>query len=151
MKERAPARSGNDMAVPSPLSGPVTNSVLLERSLTCSAVFTDGQSNQGSNAYEGDFPQLLDGDEFEEGTRDLRRDCSWSGCPGRPLSSEVVSKDVIIVELGIEKIPTKCEKPELERSGRVIPGFDINRKWDVKQLHRELSTLLKLMEYCLKS
>lgn len=40
------------------------------------------------------------------------------------------------------KIPKKCEKPELERSGRVISGFNINRKWDAKQLHGELSTLL---------
>ena len=61
---------------------------------------------------------------------------------GRPLASEVVSKDVIILEIGREKVPTKSQKPELESSGRIISGFDINRKWDAKTLHQELSTLL---------
>ena len=61
---------------------------------------------------------------------------------GRPLASEVVSKDVIILEIGREKVPTTSEKPELESSGRIISGFDINRKWDAKTLHKELSTLL---------
>ncbi|KAJ7389599.1 Fibronectin type 3 and ankyrin repeat domains protein 1, partial [Desmophyllum pertusum] len=52
---------------------------------------------------------------------------------GRPLATEIVSKDVIILEFGREKIPTKSEKHELERSGRIISGFDINRKWDAKK------------------
>ena len=61
---------------------------------------------------------------------------------GRPLASEMVSKDVIVLEYGKEKIPSKSEKPELERSGRIISGFDIDRKWDAKKLHSELSSLL---------
>ena len=61
---------------------------------------------------------------------------------GRPLASEVVSKDAIILEIGSEKVPNKSEKPELKSSGRIISGFDINRKWDAKTLHKELSTLL---------
>ena len=40
---------------------------------------------------------------------------------GRPLTSETVSKDIVIsLEFGREKIPTKSEKAELERSGRII-------------------------------
>ncbi|CAH3155300.1 unnamed protein product, partial [Porites lobata] len=61
---------------------------------------------------------------------------------GRPLTSETVSKDVVILDFGREKIPTKSEKAELERSGRIISGFDINRKWDAKTLHNEISRLL---------
>ena len=61
---------------------------------------------------------------------------------GRPLASDIVSKDVIIVEIGREKIPTGSEKPQLESSGRIVTGFDINRKWDSETLHNELSKLL---------
>ena len=61
---------------------------------------------------------------------------------GQPLASEIVSKDVMILEMGREKIPTKVEKPELERSGRIISGIDIDRKWDTKKLHQELAKLL---------
>ena len=61
---------------------------------------------------------------------------------GRPLTSEIVSKDVMILEMGREKIPTKAEKPDLERSGRIISGVDIDRKWDAKKLQQELAKLL---------
>ena len=61
---------------------------------------------------------------------------------GRPLISEIVSKDVMILEMGREKIPTKAEKPDLERSGRITSGVDIDRKWDAKELHQELAKLL---------
>ena len=43
---------------------------------------------------------------------------------GRPLASEIVSKDVMILEMGREKIPLKAEKPDLERSGRIISSVD---------------------------
>ena len=49
---------------------------------------------------------------------------------GRPLASEIVSKDVMILEMGREKVPTKAEKLDLERSGRIMSGDDIDRKWD---------------------
>ena len=61
---------------------------------------------------------------------------------GRPLTSEIVSKDVMILEMGRDKIPTKAEKPDLERSGRIISGVDIDRKWDAKKLQQELAKLL---------
>ena len=61
---------------------------------------------------------------------------------GRPLTSEIVSKDVTILEMGREKIPMKAEKPDLERSGRIISGVDIDRKWDAKKLQQELAKLL---------
>lgn len=64
----------------------------------------------------------------------------------RPLASEVVSKDVMILEMGREKIPTKAERPDLERSGRIISGVDIDRKWDAKKLHLELAKLTGEME-----
>ena len=60
----------------------------------------------------------------------------------RPLASEIVSKDVMILEMGREKIPTKAEKLDLERSGRIISGVDIDRKWDAKKLQQELAKLL---------
>ena len=44
----------------------------------------------------------------------------------RPLTSETVSKDIVIsLEFGREKIPTKSEKAELERSGRIIRGTQL--------------------------
>ena len=58
------------------------------------------------------------------------------------MPSETVSIDIVILDFGREKIPTKSEKAELERSGRIISGFDINRKWDAKTLHNEMSRLL---------
>ena len=61
---------------------------------------------------------------------------------GRPLASEIVSKDVMILEMGREKIPTKAEKLDLERSGRIISGVDIDRKRDAKKLQQELAKLL---------
>lgn len=61
---------------------------------------------------------------------------------GRPLASEIVSKDVMILEMGREKILLKAEKPDLERSGQIISGVDIDRKWDAKKLHQELAKLL---------
>ena len=41
---------------------------------------------------------------------------------GRPLTSKTISKDIVILEFGREKIPTKSEKAELERSRRIIRG-----------------------------
>ena len=40
------------------------------------------------------------------------------------MASEIVSKDVMILEMGREKIPLKAEKPDLERSGRIISSID---------------------------
>ena len=48
----------------------------------------------------------------------------------------------MILEMGREKIPMKAEKPDLERSGRIISGVDIDRKWDAKKLQQELAKLL---------
>ena len=61
---------------------------------------------------------------------------------GRPSVSDIVSKDIIIVEIGREKIPTRSEKPDSESSGRIISGFDKNRNWDPETVHNELSKLL---------
>lgn len=61
---------------------------------------------------------------------------------GQPLASEIVSKDVMILEMGREKIPTKAENSDLERSGRIISGIDIDRNWNAKKLHQELAKLL---------
>jgi len=48
----------------------------------------------------------------------------------------------MILEMGREKIPLKAEKPDFERSGRIISGVDIDRKWDATKLHQELAKLL---------
>ena len=98
------------------------------------------------------FPTLLRGTGASRGrdpsTGRYERCCTLRHYPnercsaGRPLESEVVSKQVIILEIGREKVPTNSKKTELESSGRIISGFDINRKWDAKTLHKELSTLL---------
>jgi len=48
----------------------------------------------------------------------------------------------MILEMGREKIPTKAENSDLERSGRIISGIDIDRNWNAKKLHQELAKLL---------
>ena len=35
-----------------------------------------------------------------------------------------MTRDVIIIEKGHENMPSKTEKVEMERKGRVISGFD---------------------------
>ena len=70
---------------------------------------------------------------------------------GRPHESLTVSKDVIVIEYGYDRVPSKAEKIELEKSKRVISGFDISRDWTAKQLERERTALLKGSEmegYC---
>jgi len=141
IEERAPARSGNVMEVASRLSGTGTNSAWSERSSTSQAVVTDGQSNQGSNALE-ELRRRFPTTSRERGaSRRYKRSTSRPYPVRRPAGRPLPSEDVIIVERGREKSPRKCEKPDLERSGRVISGFNVNRRWDAKQLNRELSTL----------
>ncbi|KXJ06811.1 hypothetical protein AC249_AIPGENE6115 [Exaiptasia diaphana] len=62
---------------------------------------------------------------------------------GRPHESVTISKDVVVIEYGKEKFPSKAEKVELEKSRRIICGFEIGREWTSGQLERELSDLLK--------
>ena len=45
-----------------------------------------------------------------------------------------------------DKIPTKAEKLQLEKEGRVISGFDVNKDWDSRVLHEELSKLLTCLD-----
>ena len=51
-------------------------------------------------------------------------------------------KDTVI-EYGHDRVPTKTEKAELEKSKRVIPGFEVCRGWSATQLEKELAALLK--------
>ena len=62
--------------------------------------------------------------------------------PGRPPASEIITRDVIIMEMACEKIPTKTERQALERSKRIISGFDFDRQWNDKKLYQELQNLL---------
>ena len=62
---------------------------------------------------------------------------------GRPRESLIVSKDVIVIEYEHDRVPSKTEKIELEKSKRVISGFEVNREWTAKQLEKELEALLK--------
>ena len=41
------------------------------------------------------------------------------------------------------RVPFKAEKIELEKSKRVISGFEVNSEWSAKELERELAALLK--------
>ena len=63
---------------------------------------------------------------------------------GRPSVSDIVTRDVIILEQAAERVPTKTEKLELERKGHVISGFDFNRQWSDTQLYDEVKALLPL-------
>lgn len=38
-------------------------------------------------------------------------------------------KDVVVIEFEHDRVPSKTEKIELEKSKRAISGFDINREW----------------------
>ena len=62
--------------------------------------------------------------------------------PGRPTGSPTVIKDVVI-EYGQDRVPSKTEKAELEKSKRVIPGFEVCRGWSATQMEKELAALLK--------
>ncbi len=53
-----------------------------------------------------------------------------------------MTKDVVVVEMGCKRVPKKIKKVELEKDGKVISGFDVNRTWDATQLHNELASLL---------
>ena len=59
---------------------------------------------------------------------------------GRPVKS-VVTRDII--GKGHENVPSKTEKVEMERKGRVISGFDVDRSWNAEELHKKLKSLLK--------
>ena len=61
---------------------------------------------------------------------------------GRPTTNDVVAKDVIILDAGQDKLPTKSEKVDLEKDGRIISGFDIDRKWNSTDLQLHLASLL---------
>lgn len=61
--------------------------------------------------------------------------------PGRPHGSSTVTKDFIVIEYGKDRIPSKSEKVELEKSGRIICGFELSREWTAVQLEKELSYL----------
>ena len=45
---------------------------------------------------------------------------------GRPRELLTVSKDVIVIEYEHDRVPSKAEKIELEKSKRVISGFKVN-------------------------
>ena len=63
--------------------------------------------------------------------------------PGRPTGSPTVIKDVVVIEYGHDRVPSKTEKAELEKSKRVISGFEVCRGWSATQLEKELAALLK--------
>ena len=84
------------------------------------------------------------GSRFSRGLRSIRPVPYPSRRPtGRPRESPTVSKDVIVVEYEHDRVPSKAEKIELEKSKRVISGFEVNREWTAKELERELAALLK--------
>ena len=48
----------------------------------------------------------------------------------------------MILEIGREKVPTKAEKANLERSGEIISGVEIDGKWMPKKLHQEFNEII---------
>ena len=56
---------------------------------------------------------------------------------GRLVKYSIVTRDVLIIEKGKEIMPTKTEKVEMERKGRVSSGFDVVRSWNAEELHKE--------------
>ena len=54
-----------------------------------------------------------------------------------------MTKDIDVIEYGHDRVPSKTEKAELEKSKRVISGFEICRGWSATQLEKELAALLK--------
>eukprot|EP00794_Sanderia_malayensis_P004151 gene4151-4704_t len=48
--------------------------------------------------------------------------------PGRPPLSEIITRVVIILEMACEKVPTKTERQALERTRRIISGFDFDKR-----------------------
>ena len=61
--------------------------------------------------------------------------------PGQPARSPTVTKDIVVIEHGHDRVPSKTEKAELEKSKRVISGFV--EVWSATQLEKELAALLK--------
>ena len=84
------------------------------------------------------------GSKSSRGSRSIRPAPYPSRPPdGRPRESLTVSKDVIVIEYEHDRVPSKAEKIKLEKSKRVISGFEVNRKWSAKELERELAALLR--------
>lgn len=56
-----------------------------------------------------------------------------------------VSKHLVVIEYGHEKIPSKVKKKkvELEKCKIIISGFEIGREWTSIKLEKEMSALLK--------
>ena len=61
---------------------------------------------------------------------------------GRPHASGHVTKDIIILRVGEDRVPAKSEKAQLEREGKIITGLDIERSWTHEKLMSVLGTLL---------
>ena len=75
---------------------------------------------------------------------------SWR-VPRRPTGVPTVTKDVVVIEYGHDRVPSNAEKTELEKSKRGISGFEVGRDWSAKQLEKELAVLLKgteMEEFC---
>ena len=75
-----------------------------------------------------------------------RRSASAPYCwrtPGEPTESPSVTKDVVVIEYGHDRVPSKAEKAKLEKSKRVVSRFVVSKDRSAKQLEKELATLLK--------
>ena len=108
---------------------------------------SNSSSSRSENAVDElhrRFPTSCAGSRFSRGSRSIRPAPYPSRRPtGRLRESLTVSKDVIFIEYKHDRVLSKAEKIELEKSKRVISGFDINREWFGKEPERELAALLK--------
>ena len=62
---------------------------------------------------------------------------------GRPRELLTVSKDVIVIEYEHDRVPSKAEKIELEKSKRVISGFEVNREWSAKRARERVGSVVE--------
>ena len=88
------------------------------RSNSCSS-----RSENAIDELHRRFPTA--GSRFSRGSRSIRPAPYPSRRPaGRARESPTVSKDVIVIEYEHDRVPSKAEKIELEKSKRVISGFE---------------------------
>ena len=63
---------------------------------------------------------------------------------GRPFASATVTRDIVILLANENTIPSRHEKAQLEKDGRIVTGMDIDRGWNEEMLRHELQLVLPI-------
>ena len=61
---------------------------------------------------------------------------------GRPYGSAAVTRDIVILLPHENTTPSRHEKAQLEKDGRIVTGMDIDRGWSEETLRHELELIL---------